>query len=244
MKKIMLLLVIYALLIPQTSFAEKTIFVTDDYPPYNFIKDGKVIGISSDIVRMVCKQLGIKSEIRVLSWQRAVNSVKEGSADAIFYLYKTKKREEFLYYPSEPINNPKNVIWVQKDNNIKINSIDDLKNKVVGVIDSYSYSSEFDNYKGIVKQPYKDVPELVTLLNLGRIEFAASAEMPFRYISKQNNFKDKFKVAFVITDSPVYVGFSKAKGKKNAVLAENFGKTLRKLKDEGIIQKIINQYVK
>ncbi len=108
----------------------------------------------------------------------------------------------------------------------------DLENKVVGVIDSYSYGPEFDNYKDVIKKSYKDVHELMRLLHLGRIEFAASAELPFRFISKENNIGDKFRIAFVITESPVYVAFSKAKGEKNALLAEKFGTVLRKLREE------------
>lgn len=243
MKHWLFLFMTCAFLLPLPVLAEQVVFLTDDYPPYDYLQDGKVVGIGADLVRMVCAELDITPDIRMQTWQTAMRSVTEGHADAIFYLYKTPQREKILFFPDEPLALPKSVIWSRKDNATRITALSDLKNRVVGLIDGYTYSPEFDSNTEIIKKPFKDVRALVNQLHSGRIEFAAAAEMPFLYLSKQEKLGDTFQVAMVITHSPVYVAFSKAKGEKGAVLAEKFANVLRSLRQQGVTEQLTKRYM-
>lgn len=243
MKKTTLFLLIFSLM-PINAMSETIKFVTDEYPPYNYAENGKAKGICIDVVTEICRRLGYDANFMVVSWPRAIKSVNEGTADGIFYLYYNKEREKFLYFPSEPIANPRNICLVRKASNIKIEKLEDLKNKVVGVIESYSYGTEFDNLHDVRKRSYQDIRELVRIIHIGRADMVAAAELPFKFASKNKNldFEEEFRIAYVITQDPVYIGFSRAAGEKGKIWAEKFSDMLRQLKEEGFIDKITNNY--
>jgi hypothetical protein len=48
--------------LPTTVLADKVIVVTENYPPYNYEHEGKVSGLSTDIVKRIIK-ISIKSRL-------------------------------------------------------------------------------------------------------------------------------------------------------------------------------------
>ncbi|MDM8548640.1 transporter substrate-binding domain-containing protein [Desulfobacterales bacterium HSG2] len=137
------------------------------------------------------------------------------------------------------------VIFAPKESSIRISGLDDLKNKpLVSVNRGYSYGPKFDNYQGLNKDYSRDEIMQVKKLAEQHTDVAVASEEPFKFFSKRLGFADKFKVVYVLSEEPSYVAFSKAKGEKCKILAEKFGRTLSRLKKEGVIQKIEDKYFK
>jgi len=243
-KKMFFILWAVLFFMPFTAMGETVTFVTDDFPPYGYIENGEVKGISADIIREVCRRADIQAKFQVISWQRAIKSMKDGSADGIFYLHRNEEREKFLFFPSEPVALPKMACFVLKTGNIKIEKLEDLKGRNCGVIGDYSYGTEFDRFGDTRKIPCKDLKELIKLLEVGRIDTAVSEEMSFRYLSRELGLQDKFETAYVITQNPVYVAFSQKNTQKGAELAGIFSRILPQLQEDGTAEKIADEYVK
>ncbi len=242
-KKLVIMLIIAVfIIVPLNALAEKLIFVTTEWAPYIFIENKEIIGSDADIIREICKRLGIEPEFEEVPWKRALKYVEEGKADAIFTPKYTKERAEFLYYPPEPLNMEKLVIAVLKGSSIKLNKIDDLKNQTVGVVRGYVYNPEFDNYQDIKKSSFDDDNQLLRVLANNRIPLAAfTDEGNLKFISKKSGIE--VETVYVLSETPSYVAFSKkALGEKGKELAEKFGQALRQLKEEGIFQKIRSKY--
>ncbi len=66
-----------------TASAEKIVFATTEFPPYIIVDGDNLSGLQVEVVRELCRRLGIEPEIRVFPWIRALNSVKEGTADSV-----------------------------------------------------------------------------------------------------------------------------------------------------------------
>ena len=50
---------------------------TEDFPPYNYMKNGELVGIGPDIIRALAKEAGEDPKITVLPWVRAYKYAQE-----------------------------------------------------------------------------------------------------------------------------------------------------------------------
>ena len=45
---------------------------TEEFPPYNFLQKGKVVGVNAEIVAMACEMAKIKCTFALFPWKRAM----------------------------------------------------------------------------------------------------------------------------------------------------------------------------
>lgn len=241
MKKIIVTVTTAIFLLPVIALAESLTFAVVEWPPVVIVNNDQVRGISVDITREVCRRIGARPEFEVLPLKRAFKYLKEGKV-CMASLFHTEERTKFLYYSSKHQYNVVNVIVAPKESGIKMTHLDDLKKKAVGVMNGYSYGEEFDNRKDLKKIQANNLSELIRILKKGRINFAAVEENGFRYMCKQLDIQDKFEVIYTISEKPFYTVFPKKMGEKGAAIAEKFGNTLHQMREEGMIQRILDKY--
>jgi len=222
--------------------AEKLVISFAAWPPYTMIKDGQASGIDVETARELCGRLGIEPKFREFPWKRALKYMKTGKVDALLTPRRTREREEFIYYPSEPMRIEKAVLLARKGSGIKATGLEELRGKRVGVVRGYAYAPELDSNQEIERIVCNDDEQLVRILAKGRVPLIAGAEEgSMRYLCKQAGFE--IEVVCVLDGIPTYIGFSKkALGEKTRGLAEKFSKALRQLKEEGFIKKIESRY--
>jgi polar amino acid transport system substrate-binding protein len=244
MKKVIVTLSLTAALLalPAATMAENLVFTGSEWPPYAMLEKGQITGIQVEIIRSLGKRLGFDVEIQILPWKRALMYVKEGKADAVFAPFRTEEREEYMYFTSEPLLIQKLAIVAKKGSGIKADKIDDLKGKVVGVVRGYDNTPEFDNYEGFERKDFsKDDRQLIKKFVNDRIPLIASSdEGVTKYLCKQAGVE--IEDVYVLKATPGYIGFSRTLGEKGITLAEKFSQALRKLKEEGAVQKIESKY--
>lgn len=240
-KRIVALIITILLFLPVNVFAEKLIFGTCEYPPRGFMKNGQPTGADVEIVREACGRLGIEAEIRILPWKRALAYAKKGKADAIFSLQHNEERSEFLHFTSEPVYIEKYVIIARKESGIQANGLDDLKDKVIGIVRGYSYGSDFDNHPDLKKEECGNDTQLIRKLDAGRTKLAAGQEGNLGTVITELGFGDRFETVYTLPEIRLYIGFS-MKISNGKSLAEKFSRILRLLREEGVIKNIENKY--
>ena len=216
-----------------------------DFPPYAYEVKGQLTGIDIDIIKEACRRMEIVPEFRAMPWKKSLVKVKNGDIIGLCAALHTEEREAFLHYPGEPVHIQRNVLMARKGDGIKVTGLENLKDRIVGVVRKFSYGQLFDNYKGLRKSVYNDQEELVRILELGkgRIDLAVAAEMPFRFIAKGLGFQKRFEAIYTIAEISAYTVFSKkALGQEGKVLAERFGSIMRQMRKEGTIRKILDKY--
>lgn len=239
MKTKTLMIVLALTLLPSAALSQEVVFGAMPLPP--FVIDQET-GSDVEIVRAVCKRMGVEPTIQILPFIRLLDYLKKGEIDGNFPVYYTKEREAFLCYSPEPHNVRRMVVLARKDSKAAINKLSDLVGKTIAVVSGYAYGAEFDKHPDLIKEACKTDEELLTMLVKGRRDFAATEETVAIYTSKRLGFQDQIKIVYVLSQDPLYVAFSKAAGPQSKTLAEKFGATLRHLKEEGIVQKILEQY--
>lgn len=244
MKKIIAFLIFFAWVPVPGISAEKVVFVTveKDIPPNVYQEDAEIVGIYPSIIRQVCERLDIEPEFFRYPWKRCIRYMKTGRADAVFPPIRTEERARFLYFPDEAMTSKKIAVFSLKENRIKVETLADLKGKIVGVNDGYSYGAQFDAYEGLNKDLSQNIDMQVEKLLNNRMDVAVSVESPFMFFAKKRGVKDQIERVYIISEVPSYVAFSKATGEKGRLLSEKFSRVLAELKKEGIVQKITDLY--
>ena len=111
----------------------------------------------------------------------------------------------------------------------------------MAVVLGFKYGPEFDNYQFLDRVECDDDEQLIKIFKKNRISLAVGVdEGGIRYLCKKAGIDTE--VVYAFNENPSYVAFSKALGEKGKVLAEKFSEALRKLKEEGGIEKIQSKY--
>jgi diguanylate cyclase (GGDEF)-like protein/PAS domain S-box-containing protein len=197
----------------KSSYKKIRVVMDDNYPPYIFKDtDGKLIGILIDEWRLWEEKTGIKVEITAVSWNNALNSMKNNEYDVIDTMFYNKERALSLDFskPYATIDVP-----IFFNQNISgITDIDSLRGFPVAVKKGDNSESilkekgitdiiEFDSYEDIVNAA-KDKKIIVFIVD----------KPPALYYMYKTNIADKFKYS-----APLYTGeFHRAVKKGNSEL--------------------------
>jgi len=229
--------------LPLTAFAEKIVFGNSRWPPYSIVEeDGRKTGINTEIVTELCRRIGIEAEFQTLPWKRALKYAEQGKIDAIYAARRTKEREKFLHYPSEPLLMERTVILAREGSGIRAAELADLKGMIVGVVRGFTYGPEFDSFKEIKKIECSDDEQVVKIFAVSKRTFlvASNEEGVTKYLCKKIGVKSE--VVLVLDELPSFLAFSKSLGKRGEELANKFGDALKKMKKDGFIDKVRNKY--
>jgi polar amino acid transport system substrate-binding protein len=72
--------------------------VTEVLPPFSYEKDGRVVGASTDVVRAVMEEAGLRYSIEVVPWRRALDTALHEKDTFIYTVARTAEREGKLVW--------------------------------------------------------------------------------------------------------------------------------------------------
>ncbi|MCP4160897.1 MAG: amino acid ABC transporter substrate-binding protein [Deltaproteobacteria bacterium] len=222
-------------------------YITEDYPPYNFKEDGKLKGISVDLMVLMLQKLKsklLRSDIKLYPWARGYYYVQTTPNTCLFAMTRSRKREKLFKWVGPYSPNPI-VLFALKSKNIRINSIKDLKRYQIGVVRD-DISEQYLIEKGIPERNLYRVayPEQnAKKLNIGRVDMWAYGEAVGIWIIKKSGLNPQnFEIIYHLgpTDD-LYFAFHKQAPDK---LIQRFQAAFDELKKEGKYQDIIDRYSK
>jgi len=152
---------------------KKKIIVGGDnhYPPYTFLdKNGKPQGLSTNLIRLVAKEMDIELEFRFTGWGQAIKNLKNGETDVIIGIMYSEKRKNIFDY-SIPHTTEYHAIFVRRDSSIS--RLSDLQNKeLIAQKGDVSFATFFKPLGYTTKVFYTpSLPESIKLLNSGKHDF-------------------------------------------------------------------------
>jgi len=100
------------------------------YPPFEFVKDGKIVGYGSDILAEVVKALGVKLNQLDLPWQGILPGVLAGKFDFVATTVGINEERTKRYAYTYPISNGAPYAAKRKGDPLKVP--EDLNGKIVG----------------------------------------------------------------------------------------------------------------
>ncbi len=78
--------------------ARPLVFVCEDWPPFEYVKDDRIQGINVELVGRIMGSLRLPYEIRSYPWARAWMMAQKGQAEAVLSASYHPDREQVLYY--------------------------------------------------------------------------------------------------------------------------------------------------
>jgi len=100
--------------------------LTCEEPPTNYVEDGKVTGITTDIVRELMRRTGTGSDIELLPWARAYNMALRQAGVVLFTAGRTQQREHLFHWVG-PIMIKRWVVYARATAARPFRTLDDLR---------------------------------------------------------------------------------------------------------------------
>ena len=100
--------------------------LTEENPPFNFTRDGKVTGFAVEVVQEIQHRLGTQYPIKVEPWTRGYLMVQSVPNVALFDVVRTQKREQLFQWVG-PVNTAEASFYARRGSTLSIKNVDDAK---------------------------------------------------------------------------------------------------------------------
>ncbi len=216
-----------------------TIASEDHFPPYNFSFNGNRTGIDTDIVNALLKELEVTPVHRALAWTEVLQAMDGNSVDVGFQFIASPARFE-QYNMIGPFRTGTTVFMVRKNSTITFDRLEDLTPYRIGVVDGFSYASDFDAATYLNKIPSSSNVVNFRRLILGRVDVVVGDLHVLNYMAKQDGrLKDVRVLPKPLGLVPRYIAVPKARKDK----AERLQAAFVKLRDNGAITRIVDSWL-
>jgi polar amino acid transport system substrate-binding protein len=213
------------------------------YVPYEFFKDGKIVGYDPDIMDLVAPRLGVKMQFIDTAWSGIIPALYAGKFDCIVSAMTiTQERAEKVLF-SMPYADASNVILLRADET-RIKTADDLSGKIIGVtlgsaaagiIKVFETKLKAKGLSGYadVKQ-YEHYPEAYQDLINQRVDAVVNSRSTMMVVMR--DAPGKFKMIGGVSDIVAYFGM--AFRKEDGDLRDFMNTRLGQMKQDGTLAKL------
>jgi len=111
---------------------DKFLIMTEIFPPFNYSEDGKLKGISADVVGTLLARMDLKNEIKVYPWARAFHFLNTRANAVLFTVARTQAREDKFRWVG-PLAESRLGLFGLKSRNFRIESIEAARSLLIGV---------------------------------------------------------------------------------------------------------------
>ena len=223
--------------------------VTEDFPPYNFLDNGQLKGISTEVVEAVFKKVGEKFNAEVLPWARAMKEAEKGENIMIYSMGRNKQREE-LYQWVGPISPLEFVLFKKKQRKdkevINITQLDEAKKLKIATKNKdvrEQYLEEKGFQKGLQIVSTEDYASGLEMLAQEKVHlWSCNYLVGLSLMKKAGYSPSDYERGIVLADLSTegyYMAFS-LKTPKDVV--ERFKKALADVTKEGTIEATLKKY--
>jgi polar amino acid transport system substrate-binding protein len=207
--------------------------VSADYPPFEFIKNMKIIGFDIDLANEIAKDLGFKLYIKEMDFDALISSIESGRVDfAASSIAKTPERLDMLSF-SDEYYTPQYAVMFKKTKEIK--KLSDLADSIVGVQSGSTMESFIRNQQDIIAN--------MQIISANRLSSLAQDLLQDKHdaiILEEPQAKSLAKkydnFTYFIIDSH-NSGYSIAFPRESE-LVEKFNQSIKKLKENGKLEEL------
>jgi polar amino acid transport system substrate-binding protein len=210
---------------------------TENYPPFNLgNSDGEIIGISSEIVKVLFKRADVKYEMELLPWQRAYRLALEEADHAVFSTTQTTQRQPLFKWVGPIVDN--NWVFLKRANsNIILKELDDAKKYRVGGYrgDAVALYLESKGFRiDYVPKDYLNSRKL----DRGRIDLWATGQLLGPYYAKENGVEN-LEEALIFNQTIMSIAFNI--NTDDAIISK-LNAELELMKSQGDLDRIKDKY--
>ncbi len=198
------------------SLKTKFQYLSEEYAPLNYLKNGKPEGMAVDVIEAIAEELEIPApDIKIQLWSETYETALSEPNVIIFSITRTPQREDKFYWLSPSVMRFEEFFYEKRGSEIQINSMDDAKKYTIGVTEGY-YS--YDNLKALDfknLKVYKTQEGAVYALMNGEIDLIDCAEFRAEFLAKKLGYSiSDILPVFKVADRRLYIAISKGTSQK------------------------------
>ncbi len=190
MKRILLSAAVLVFFCAGSAWGGDLSLFTEEYPPYNYTKEGKVQGVNTRLLLRAADRAGLdltREDISVLPWARAYNTALNNADTCVYTTMRTPKREPHFRWIG-PLVNTEKVLMSAGNSRLEIHSVKEVRRYTVGVVIDDVCRDILRN-KGVPEEKIEPAPSALSNLRKlvrGRVDLVAYDELTLRYVAKEN----------------------------------------------------------
>lgn len=216
--------------------------VTEENPPFNYTEQGKVVGLSTEIVSELAKRGGIPVQIKSMAWEDAYVAAQRDKETCVYSTVRLENRERLFSWIG-PIATNQWVLIGKSDFAGPLTKIEDARKYRVGVV-AKDAKVEFLMGKGVtdLREVSADglVPPRLMLArdDPNRLDLWATSAYGARRTAARANVKD-IKVVMNLHRVPLFLACGRNTSPET-VRALN--QAFQKATKDGALRRIADQY--
>jgi len=239
MKKFLNVVILFSLfLVSRFSFSAEKLYVgtNAEFEPFEYLKEGKVIGFDIELIEEIGKLIGQEIEIKNLAFDGLLPALQSKKIDVIIAgMTATEDRKKFVNF-SETYYSSEQMIVTNKEANVEVKSFDDLPKKSVGVVLGFTGDIAVSKIEGIDVKRFNGTGEAVMALKSKKVDAIVLDAEPAKKYAGQNP-ELEVKETDVAKEE-----YAIALRKDNPKLLEDINNALNTLKTNGKYDELMKKY--
>lgn len=213
-----------------------TMATNAEFPPYEYVENGKIVGIDAEVAALIADKLGMELNIVDVAFDSIVPGVQSGKYDmGMAGLTVNEERLEKVNFSTSYAKGVQ-VVIVTEDSAIK--SLDDVAGKKIGVQTSTTgdiYATDDYGEEAITR--YDNGAVAVQGLLAGKVDCVIIDNEPAKSYVKANEGLKILDTEYTVEDYAIC--FNKA----DTELQQKVDGALKELIADGEVQKIVDKYI-
>ncbi len=226
--------------------------VTEEYPPYNYLEDGRPTGLATEVVQEVLRRVGVEAVIEVHHWDTSYEIALNEPNTLIYSIGRNEEREARFHWVGE-ITPPERIFFFAlrarvERNQIRLRDFDDAKRYRIGTTKN-DFREQFLLERGFVVGEQIVRGELVhnSMWNLfwGKVDLVPLPEMAGFTLARRMGFDPReLTLALEVDDIPVGANYMAFSLDTPTELVTAAGRALDAVRRDGTFDRIVSKYRK
>lgn len=234
----------------------------EEWPPYEYLENGKPCGINVDIINHIFSRLGITPDYQFFPFTRSLMLADKGGIDAVLSVSFQPDRDSKFYFTDgqraflKTGEMPENYLYYSEyvffllqrlTNSFRFTTYEQIKKDHyhVGLINGYAYNKEFMD-AAMGTHFYPSVPDALQALDKGDIDLLPLDRTLGLWLLDRLGIKNTITFApGVIFSKPYHLAFARASRYPDIkAVATAFNDELKKMRVSGEYESIVERYIK
>ncbi len=218
---------------PATGLSHLT-YLTEEWAPYNYEKDGVPAGISIDILEKVFESLHVnktREDVHFVPLSEGFKKMQTEIGTVLFSIVRSPEREA-LYQWAGPFTKGRFVLYASSSRNITLSSTEDLNNYTIGTVQGTIENTLLTNI-GVLSNHITSglhPHDLIRMLEEGTVDIWATGDSTGRYEMVKNGINpDKYEIVYTLQEDDFYFIFTRDVPES---LIQSFNQTLMMVVNE------------
>lgn len=216
---------------------EKLVMATNaEFPPYEYVEDGKIVGIDAEIAALIAEKLDMELEIVDVAFDSIIPGVQSGKYDmGMAGLTVDEKRLEKVNFSTSYATGIQAII-VKEGSDIK--TVDDLAGKKIGVQTSTTgdiYATDDYGEEAITR--YDNGAVAVQALIADKVDCVIIDNEPAKSYVKANEGLKVLDTEYTVEDYAICFA------KEDTELKDKVDGALKELIADGSVKEVIEKYI-